>query len=290
MNDKLVSRRKFLQTTALALPFAAAGCAAAQTNQTAPTASLRIPKAAGDFVGVRNGRFELRGRPYFYVGANLWYGCYLSDPALADGRQRLVRELDRLQAIGAKNIRLLAGSETSPLAGAIPRGITRAPRDWDEDLLELFRIPRALLPRVLPSSHPYGETAKKIFGAPIAIAGIVGHLRSLSYPAGTMVIRKGEVGDSMYFIVTGAVEVRVGPRTIALREGNFFGEMALLDRKPRSADVVTETPCRVYRLSAERFARLERENPATVIQFHSFVVKLLAKRLSAASDEIRALL
>jgi mannan endo-1,4-beta-mannosidase len=77
----------------------------------------------------------LRGRPYAYVGTNMWFGCYLSDAALPDGRRRLVRELDRLRGIGAKNIRLLAGSETSPLVGAISRGITRAPRDWDEDLL-----------------------------------------------------------------------------------------------------------------------------------------------------------
>ena len=46
--------------------------------------------------------------------------------------------------------------------------------DWDEALLSLFRIPRALLPRVLPSSQVYGESAKKIFGAPIPIAGIAG--------------------------------------------------------------------------------------------------------------------
>jgi glycerol kinase len=45
---------------------------------------------------------------------------------------------------------------------------------WDEGLLALFRIPRSLLPQVLPSSHLYGETAKKIFGAPIPIAGIAG--------------------------------------------------------------------------------------------------------------------
>ncbi len=46
--------------------------------------------------------------------------------------------------------------------------------DWDESLLALFRIPRALLPRVLPSSRVYGETAKKVFGSPIPIAGIGG--------------------------------------------------------------------------------------------------------------------
>jgi glycerol kinase len=46
--------------------------------------------------------------------------------------------------------------------------------DWDETLLSLFRVPRALLPRVLPSSRVYGESAKKLFGAPIPIAGIGG--------------------------------------------------------------------------------------------------------------------
>jgi mannan endo-1,4-beta-mannosidase len=119
------SRRQFVKTTALALPMLAAGCAnvARQTCK---------PK---DFVSVRNGRFELRGRPHFYVGANMWFGCYVADAALPGGRARLVRELDRLQSIGATNVRLLAGSETSPLAAAIPRGITRAPHDYDEALL-----------------------------------------------------------------------------------------------------------------------------------------------------------
>ncbi len=65
----------------------------------------------------------------------MWFGCYVSDAALSGGRQRLTRELDRLQKIGVSNIRLLAGSETSPLAGSIPRGITRSPRDYDEALL-----------------------------------------------------------------------------------------------------------------------------------------------------------
>jgi mannan endo-1,4-beta-mannosidase len=120
-----VSRRNFIKTTALAMPFIAAGCAHVAAS----------PKRADDFVSVRNGRFQLRGRPQFYVGANMWYGAYLSDAALPGGRSRLVRELDRLQNIGVNNIRLLAGSETSPLAGAIPRGITRAPHDYDEALL-----------------------------------------------------------------------------------------------------------------------------------------------------------
>ena len=46
--------------------------------------------------------------------------------------------------------------------------------DWDDALLTLFRIPRSLLPRVLPSSHLYGESIKSVFGAAIPIAGIAG--------------------------------------------------------------------------------------------------------------------
>ena len=46
--------------------------------------------------------------------------------------------------------------------------------DWDQDLLDLFRIPRKLLPRVLPSSRVYGNSMREVFGAPIAIAGIGG--------------------------------------------------------------------------------------------------------------------
>ena len=46
--------------------------------------------------------------------------------------------------------------------------------EWDEKLLALFRVPRELLPRVLPSSQVYGESRKELFGAPIPIAGIGG--------------------------------------------------------------------------------------------------------------------
>jgi glycerol kinase len=47
-------------------------------------------------------------------------------------------------------------------------------REWDDELLEIFRIPRAILPEVRSSSEVYGESAKELFGAPIKIAGIAG--------------------------------------------------------------------------------------------------------------------
>src|SRR5207249_8527115 len=46
--------------------------------------------------------------------------------------------------------------------------------EWDEELLGIFRVPRSMLPEVLPSSHIYGATAKNVLGAEIPIAGIAG--------------------------------------------------------------------------------------------------------------------
>src|ERR1700744_3798331 len=80
---RAASRRAFIKTSALALPFLASGCANIFTRKNSTNA----------FVRVREGRFDLRGKPYFYVGANMWFGCYVSDAALPGGRQRLQREL-----------------------------------------------------------------------------------------------------------------------------------------------------------------------------------------------------
>ena len=98
----------------------------------------------------------------------------------------------------------------------------------------------------------------------IAIADIVERLHSRSYPAGAPVIRKGAAGDSMYFIVSGAVEVRLASGNRTLGAGEFFGEMALLDRKPRSADVITAAPCTLLVLNVADFYQLAGQQPTLV--------------------------
>ena len=103
----------------------------------------------------------------------------------------------------------------------------------------------------------------------IAVADIVGQLRSRSFAAGATVMRKGEDGDAMFFLVSGSVRVHIGARTESLHEGEFFGEMALLERKPRTADVVTETPCTTLVLGVADFYRLAGQQPALVLAIES---------------------
>jgi len=54
-------------------------------------------------------------------------------------------------------------------------------QDWDDELLGLLRVPRALLPRVMPSSALYGETDPELFGAPIPIAGVAGDQQAATF-------------------------------------------------------------------------------------------------------------
>ena len=74
---------------------------------------------------------------------------------------------------------------------------------------------------------------------PSAIADVTHMLRTMDLPPRTMIIRKGQVGDCMYFIAAGEVEVDLPGKKVRLSEGAFFGEMALLGNNLRSANITT---------------------------------------------------
>ena len=75
------------------------------------------------------------------------------------------------------------------------------------------------------------------------------------------ILRAGERADAVYFVASGAVEVRLPGQRIQLGSGAFFGEMALLTRQPRRADVVALTFCRLLVLRKSDFEKFMAENP-----------------------------
>jgi voltage-gated potassium channel len=89
-----------------------------------------------------------------------------------------------------------------------------------------------------------------------AIADLVAILRARTVPSGTTIIRKGERGDAMYLIASGRVQVESAVGKVVLEEGEFFGEMALLSREPRSATVTTIRSTDLLVLDADDFLRL----------------------------------
>src|SRR5581483_2412282 len=94
------------------------------------------------------------------------------------------------------------------------------------------------------------------------VAEIARLLYSRTYMPGVPIVRAGDPGDGLYLLASGeaAVELGGGKRAI-LKEGDFFGEMALLDHRRRKYDVIAKTRCRAYVLDNEAFARLCRKHP-----------------------------
>ncbi len=83
------------------------------------------------------------------------------------------------------------------------------------------------------------------------------------------VFTEGEPGDALYVIARGSASVRLhagehpgpGIRLMSFSVGTLFGEMAILDREPRSATVVADGPLACYRLSHDAFERLVAAHP-----------------------------
>lgn len=97
---------------------------------------------------------------------------------------------------------------------------------------------------------------------PAAIADVTNMLRTMDLPPRTMIIRKGQQGDCMYFIAAGEVEVDLpGGKKVQLGEGAFFGEMALLGNATRNANITTTRVSQLLVLDLVDFRLLMARHP-----------------------------
>jgi voltage-gated potassium channel len=96
---------------------------------------------------------------------------------------------------------------------------------------------------------------------PAAIADVTHMLRTMDLPSRTMIIRKGQQGDCMYFIAAGEVEVNLPGKKVKLGDGAFFGEMALLGNNLRSANIMTTRVSRLLVLDLVDFRLLMARHP-----------------------------
>lgn len=95
-----------------------------------------------------------------------------------------------------------------------------------------------------------------------AVSQIITLLHSRTYDTGDVIVRRGAAGDRMYFLVSGDVVVETDDGDVTLKEGDFFGEMALLEHRPRSSTVRAGTRVRALVLDREDLERLARRHPA----------------------------
>jgi tRNA A-37 threonylcarbamoyl transferase component Bud32 len=109
------------------------------------------------------------------------------------------------------------------------------------------------------------------------------------FPAGTALIKEGDIGDAAFVIVSGFVEVARGKRKLGvLTVGDCFGEMAYMGRQEgvRSANVTTTSECIVMKISADD---LRAASPYCKVLFDQQFVRVLIGRLDAANKQLAAM-
>ncbi len=93
------------------------------------------------------------------------------------------------------------------------------------------------------------------------IAEIASLLKAQVVPAGTVIVRKDDRAEAMFFIMAGEVEVDIKPNPVVLSEGQHFGEVALLRHTRRTATVRSLSECRLLALGVAEFERLLEIHP-----------------------------
>ncbi|MBI2235710.1 MAG: ion transporter [Magnetospirillum sp.] len=114
------------------------------------------------------------------------------------------------------------------------------------------------------------------------IAEIAALLKVYRAVKGEVLMREGDTGESMYFIVNGQVEVRGRAGTFILKNGDFFGEIALIERCPRTATVRALTRCQMLILDARDFHKFVGHDAGLL----EIIWETARKRMKQAGAEV----
>jgi CRP-like cAMP-binding protein len=112
----------------------------------------------------------------------------------------------------------------------------------------------------------------------------------LAFSAGERIFAQGDLGTEMFIIQEGEVEIvkHIGGESHTLsrlEKGDFFGEMALLEALPRTADAVAITEVKVVAINGSRFDEMLRKNPEVAVR----IIRKYSKRLREANTLLEKL-
>ncbi len=104
----------------------------------------------------------------------------------------------------------------------------------------------------------------------------------VSFKAGETIFRQGEPGTAMFVVMSGKVELRTEGQVLeAVERGGILGELAIVDKSPRSADAVAATDCELVSIERPRFKFLVRQMPFFALN----VMEVMANRLRRRTRE-----
>ena len=120
----------------------------------------------------------------------------------------------------------------------------------------------------------------------------IGHSRD--YPAGAFLFREGEAGQEMFVIEKGKVRISktvpgIGEEALAILEtGQYFGEMAVIEDSPRSADAIAHISCTVWVIERSKLDQLMFTDKDLAYVLLWTFVRTLSERLRETNDKIKS--
>ncbi len=119
---------------------------------------------------------------------------------------------------------------------------------------------------------------------PEALAMIAERAIEVEYPADRTIVRQGEIGTGFFLLVSGRGRViQDGEQIATMGPGDFFGELSLLDQRPRIAHVIADEETVCLAIASWDFERLLEEQPKLTLS----ILRGVARRLRAASEHHR---
>lgn len=132
------------------------------------------------------------------------------------------------------------------------------------------------------------------------VSRFLGIARAVNFPKGVTIIREGDLGETMYILKEGTVEVS---KILALKWGRadykekiltklsaadqaIFGEVALFENNVRTATITALTDCVAWVISRNDFYKLAEEDPPLVFKIAKNIARLLCWRLRKADEDI----
>lgn len=105
----------------------------------------------------------------------------------------------------------------------------------------------------------------------------------VSFPAGQTVFREGDEGDKMYSVIDGVVEIIIKGKVVEkIESGGVFGEMALIESRPRVATALVSAEAKLVPVDRRRFEFLVQQNPYFALQ----LMTIMAGRLRRMDETI----
>ena len=252
---------------------------------------------------------ELQGALFF--GSAEWLAQKIEDEAAADTRW-MILDLHRVTEIDSTGVHVLSEIDADLARRAVKLALVL--RDTSEIATRLAELPSRRFPDVdraiewaeddllgpSPEPDPVGGELT-CEGASLLREFTPDHIRRLrpfleytQWPAGSIIFKKGDPGSHLFLVTRGHASVRLPTKDGDIRLATFapgtaFGELAILDRGPRSATVTADDEVAAWALSVSQFNALQLREPALAILVLTALGRELSGHLRQANMTIHQL-